>query len=423
MAYQKQKKDWNNEDFSEITKRTTLKRIKGLLNRDDLNKEQIKLMKKYREHLEASPLRLRSQCSYLQNLCLLLKNINKMPDKLTKRDRDRYFIQLKRKYKGKTIKERKLFFIYFIEWLHGKKKVEMELTKDIKIERTEEIKLPEELLSPKEIKRLTQVANNFRNKAIIMLLYETGARKGEFLKLKIKHIDIKEEDSKKYGFITVPKGKTTSRKLPIIYSLPHVLNWLNSHPDRDNPEAPLFINLGAWLGRPFGEDGLKRLLKILGNRAGIKKKIYPHLFRHSRMTELAKELTEQELKKFAGWSPNSRMASVYIHLSGEDVSNKILANAGFIDKRRADKTKSELMQIECPSCKKLNASDVKFCRCGAVLDLREAQKKVSEVKVKEDKIASLEKQIQDMPNRILTLIKENPENLRKAMEIKGDIKT
>jgi len=36
------------------------------------------------------------------------------------------------------------------------------------------------------------------------------------------------------------------------------------------------------------------------------------------MTELARVLTEQELKVVAGWAKDSRMAAVYVHLPGRD---------------------------------------------------------------------------------------------------------
>jgi len=43
---------------------------------------------------------------------------------------------------------------------------------------------------------------------------------------------------------------------------------------------------------PYGVlsfTGLRDRLDTLANRAGIGKEIYPHLFRHSRATHLAKE--------------------------------------------------------------------------------------------------------------------------------------
>ena len=59
-------------------------------------------------------------------------------------------------------------------------------------------------------------------------------------------------------------------------------------------------------------------------------KIYPHLFRHSRLTELAASGYSNEalLKKFAGWTPGSNMAEVYFHLDDADVKNMLLIENG-----------------------------------------------------------------------------------------------
>ena len=67
-----------------------------------------------------------------------------------------------------------------------------------------------------------------------------------------------------------------------------------------------------------------KVFKKIARKAGIEKKVYPHLFRHSRATQLARYLTEMEMKIFFGWSKNSNMPSVYVHLSGRDIDEKII---------------------------------------------------------------------------------------------------
>ena len=387
-----------NISFEETQKRVRNLRIKTLLEYPDYTAKQKKVMFDFYGYCQRKGLRLESQRAYLQNLKLLFKHLDNALNP-NKKDIDKYLSYLDKTYKSKTDTERRMFLIKFYSWFFDKKWENIPFLKNLSIKKINGMKLPEEILSPNEIKACVSVANNFRDKCIIILLYELAARKGEFLQLKVKHIEIKEHQGKKFGFVTVPMGKTESRKLPIIYSLPHVINHLNSHPNRDDPNAPLFVNQGAWLGRALGEDGLKRLLQINGRNAGIKKKIYPHLYRHSRLTELAKELTEQELKKFAGWTPNSNMASVYVHLSGTDVSDKILANAGLIDFKKGNKS-SVLLSIECPSCLHLNSSDTKICKCGKILDLKTAQDTMDSMQKeesdKDNKITELQKQMEDM---------------------------
>ncbi len=391
--------------YGDLRKETRLRLINNILTKGDITSSQRKTIQKFYGWLQRRGLRLESQRAYLQNMRLLFLDVKKDIDKLTRNDIDKYLQDVEKRFKPKTQTERRKFLLLIVEWFFNKKKEEIDLIKDITIKKDKGLKLPDELLTPEEIKKMVAVAKNFRDQAITILLYETGTRKGEFLQLKIKHVDI---TNNKFGYVTIPMGKTDSRKLPIIYSVPYLKNWLNTHPNRDDPNAPLFVTQGAWLGRAFGEDGLKRMIKILGKRAGIKKKIFPHLLRHSRLTELAKELTEQELKKFSGWTPNSNMASVYVHLSGADVSNKILANAGLIDSKTVNTKKETLLAIECPRCKKINAASNKYCDCGAVLDLKTAAKEIDKTLKKEKESEGRLKSVENKINLLVELLGKKP---------------
>ena len=110
------------------------------------------------------------------------------------------------------------------------------------------------------------------------------------------------------------------------------------------------------------------MLKIAAIRAGIKKRIYPHLFRHSRASYYANRLTEQQLKVFFGWTGDSKMAATYVHLSGRDIDNAILQANGAKTKEEVYETK--LKTVTCPRCREENGADSRYCiRCGSALDI------------------------------------------------------
>jgi len=52
--------------------------------------------------------------------------------------------------------------------------------------------LPEELLSEDDVKRMVEVARTPRNKALILVLYESGCRIGEILSLKLRNVQFDE---------------------------------------------------------------------------------------------------------------------------------------------------------------------------------------------------------------------------------------
>ena len=65
----------------------------------------------------------------------------------------------------------------------------------------------------------------------------------EILNLKIKDIIFKiTADNKQYAEVLV-NGKTGTRHIPLIQSIPYIKEWLSNHPSRNNPNSPLFVRL------------------------------------------------------------------------------------------------------------------------------------------------------------------------------------
>ncbi|MFH0836984.1 MAG: tyrosine-type recombinase/integrase [Candidatus Aenigmatarchaeota archaeon] len=207
------------------------------------------------------------------------------------------------------------------------------------------VKLPEEMLSEDEIKRLIDVADTERDRAFASLLYESGCRIGEILGLCMKHVNFDQ-----YGAIINVDGKTGRRRLRIISSVPYIMNWMDKHPEKNNPESPLWISRGM---TQLKYATFVQILERLKKRAKIKKKVNPHNFRHSRATYLANHLTEAQMKEFFGWRQSSEMASVYVHLSGRDVDNALLRIHG-IDTNNGKKEETILKPKTCPRCQEIN---------------------------------------------------------------------
>jgi len=100
------------------------------------------------------------------------------------------------------------------------------------------------------------------------------------------------------------------------------------------------------------------LLKKLGERAGIKKRIHPHLLRHSRATHVAPFLSESVMKAYFGWAMDSKMVKTYVHLSGKDVDNAVLKMYG-IENNGKKPTLFDL--IDCPKCQQKISRLDDFC--------------------------------------------------------------
>lgn len=225
-------------------------------------------------------------------------------------------------------------------------------------------KLPDELLTIEDVKKLAEAANNLRDRCYVLVLYESGGRIGEVTNIRLKDIE-----PDKYGCKIKLSGKTGERKIRLIASAPAISNWLIDHPDRHNKESMLFC--GMWSkkrGEMIDYQTYRDILKDLAKKAGITKPTNPHHFRHSRATELSKVFTEAQLCQYMGWVQGSKEAATYVHLSGRDMDQAILKLHGLAEE---EKEEDKFKIIECPRCGIKNDPGAKFCsQCSLGLEIK-----------------------------------------------------
>jgi integrase len=217
---------------------------------------------------------------------------------------------------------------------------------------------------------------------------DSSCRPHELLKLKIKDVVFKKAGERQYAEILV-NGKTGTRAVPLINSIPYVKDMLDSHPMRNYPNAYLIYNENLF-GKPLSIFGLYHLYKRYktqifpslledpllneNDKANIKNLLQkpwnPYIRRHSALTEKSKILKEHVLRQHAGWQPTSNMHQKYIHYYGNESSVSILEAYGVLDnnKERIDKLKPN----PCPSCNEQNKLDARFCfKCRMILSYDE----------------------------------------------------
>jgi integrase/recombinase XerD len=232
-----------------------------------------------------------------------------------------------------------------------------------------ETKLPEEILSEGDIKKLLDTDSHIRNKAIIAVLFNSGARVGEFLTLKLRHVEID-----KFGAsITLWTSKTQSRKVRLGFAAPYLIGWCNVHPFRDDLEAALWVpfNAGGVRGRDRDAISYQNLVKILSGtaiEAGVRKAMNPHALRHAAATFDAKcGMPEAMMRQKFGWGSNSKMPSLYIHLAGKDMEDFELKRAGL--KVAREKPGEAMRPLQCPRCELINKATCNYCdKCGLPLN-------------------------------------------------------
>ena len=229
--------------------------------------------------------------------------------------------------------------------------------------------MPADILSEAEILKMIRKATCSRDKAMIALGFDSGIRSGELLNMKKRDIDL----SSATGHITVD-GKTGQRTIPVFFAAPYLAQYLNDVKDFE-PEDYLWHTLAqSHVKARLKASGVNKMVRELAKAAGIKKRVWWHLLRHSRASFYAPKLTEQSLKAYFGWTASSKMAGTYVHLSARDVDAAVRKANGL--KVEEIDEKPLLTVKECPKCKYENGVDLCYCgRCGSALDIVTALEK------------------------------------------------
>jgi site-specific recombinase XerD len=296
---------------------------------------------------------------HLRLLCSIDKKLNGKDFKtLEKKDFIGFLNELERTdYSDWTKCDYRVSIKKYYRWLNnGKLPESVEWIKSVV--KNQKRLMPQEILTTDEVLSLINHATNIRDKALISCLYESGCRVGELMTLKLKQVTFD-----KYGAVFMVNGKTGVRRVRIISSNNLIGQWLNVHRGRNNCESYLWGRI-AKPNEMLSYQMFIKLIRIIAKRAGVNKRVNPHSFRHARATHMANKLTEAQMKMYFGWTQSSKMASVYVHLSGRDVDSAVLKYYGI---QELEEVHDALRPITC-SCGEINTPVNNYCnKCGLPL--------------------------------------------------------
>jgi hypothetical protein len=120
-------------------------------------------------------------------------------------------------------------------------------------------------------------------------------------------------------------------------------------------------------GKPLTWAGTRVQLERIATRAGIKKRTTPHLFRHSRATDLLRRGVNDSVIKRALWGhTGTNQLATYEHPTSTDMDNALLDSYGI---RRKEPAVARAMDPrECPRCQTISRPTDSICvRCGSPL--------------------------------------------------------
>jgi integrase/recombinase XerD len=133
-------------------------------------------------------------------------------------------------------------------------------------------------LSEAEVTLMIASSHNLRERAILSLLAYSGLRNKELCRLRIRDIDIANQT------VSINATKTMKERHAVLAPacIAVLLDYLRERNGR--PQDFLFVTIRK--GEPYQPQVLRKLVRADARRAGIERRVWPHLFRHSLATNL-----------------------------------------------------------------------------------------------------------------------------------------
>lgn len=170
----------------------------------------------------------------------------------------------------------------------------------------------EEVIKLLDIKCLKPI--DYRNKAMLELLYATGMRISELLNLELSNINFEDESVKVMG-----KG-SKERIIPISdISIRYLKEYIDEYRNfilKTNQSEYVFINYN---GKKMSRQGFFKILKKICNECGINKEISPHILRHSFATHLLNNGADLRIIQELLGHENISTTEIYSHISHEKI--------------------------------------------------------------------------------------------------------
>ena len=246
--------------------------------------------------------------SYSGHIRRFLEYIDKKESELNKQDIEVYMYYLlnncdcSHSYVNQAISSIKFLYKYVL----NKGNVVYELPRPKK-----EKKLPN-VLSEEEVIRILSTVTNYKHKAILYLIYSSGLRVGEVVRLKIEDIDSKRM------LIHVKQGKGRKDRYTILSQIS--LEILRKYASIEKPKDWLFP--GGKEGTFLTERSVQKVFKKACKNAKVNKQASVHTLRHSFATHLLEAGTDLRYIQELLGHKSSKTTEIYTHVSKTNL-NKI----------------------------------------------------------------------------------------------------
>jgi site-specific recombinase XerD len=170
-------------------------------------------------------------------------------------------------------------------------------------------KLPK-VLTEQEVLMILKNTPNIKHKTILSLLYSAGLRVGELIGLRVQDIVW----DKNYLFVRGGKGK----KDRITLLSEHVAFLLRKYLQKYKPNYWVIENHER---KQYSSSSVRAILKNSTKKAALRKRVNPHMLRHSFASHLLEKGTDlRYIQELLGHG-SSKTTEIYTHVSKKSLAN------------------------------------------------------------------------------------------------------
>jgi site-specific recombinase XerD len=170
-----------------------------------------------------------------------------------------------------------------------------------------DIVLPK-LLEKEEITRLFNTIGNLKHKCLLMLLYGSGLRVGEVVRLKAQDLNFEE------GTLFVAQSKGNKDRHTLLSA--KTAEYLRRYVEEYQPRVWLFESPS---GEHYSERSVQQVFADAMKAAGIEKRLGTHSLRHSYATHLLQSTGNLELVRKTLGHNSLETTQVYLHVAKSDL--------------------------------------------------------------------------------------------------------
>ncbi len=168
---------------------------------------------------------------------------------------------------------------------------------------TKASKLPD-VISKDDVKLMLKATKNIKHQCIIALLYSAGLRRSELINLKLRDIDSKRM------IIKVNNGKGKKDRITLLSNV--LLNNLRTYYKTYRPKNFLFEGSN---GESYSGSSVLSIIRRSSQKAGIYKKVTPHMLRHSFATHLLEAGTDLRTIQSLLGHHSIKTTEIYTHIA------------------------------------------------------------------------------------------------------------